>query len=183
MVNQTAYVALGANLGEPAKTVLRAVERMDAMLPGVRVAARSRVWHTAPHELEELEYPLPECFRLKERAEGLARTAAPWYANMVVRLECNASVTLEALFEALMALEAKLGRSRLFEKRYGPRVIDIDLLLFGYAVRETARLTLPHPRMMQRNFVVGPLREVVASGQGLFAALKEKEASPINLLV
>jgi len=69
-------------------------------------------------------------------------------------------VVPEELFEALMALEAELGRSRVLESRWGPRPIDIDLLLFGDAIRSTPRLTLPHPRIWLRPFVLLPLSEV-----------------------
>lgn len=182
MENQSALVALGSNLGEPSATLSRAAGRMDGMLPGVRLVARSRLWHSAPHEIEAAEYPLPE-FLAVERRTGMSgrlalqerggstspqsppvltrtRTASPWYANMVVRLECDRSVTPEALFDALMELEAELGRNRLLERRWGPRIVDIDLLAFGNEIRETTRLTLPHPRMWERAFVVLPLAEV-----------------------
>jgi len=150
-------VGLGANLGEPCATLERAVRAMDALLPGVRVAAVSRVWHSAPLLLEPLEPPLPECLR-----PGGAARAAPgaWYANRVARLECLPGVTPEALFEALMGLESALGRNRLLEGRYGPRFIDIDLLAFEGQTRATPHLTLPHPRIGARPFVLLPLREV-----------------------
>jgi len=185
MANQTAYVALGANLGEPVKTVLRAVECLDGILTGVRVVARSRVWHTAAHELEDFPRPEPSVLRREGRAGGLEGAGAPWYANGVARLECAASVTPEALFDALMALEAALGRNRLFERRYGPRVIDIDLLMFGHAARNTPRLTLPHPRMLERPFVLGPLREVLtdeAAPNALTTRERNSDAPPLNLL-
>jgi len=187
MANQTAYVALGANLGEPVKTVLRAVDRLDGILPGVSVAAKSRVWHTAPHEVEDFPYPEPSVLR-ESGAGGLAGTGAPWYANMVARLECAAQVTPEALFDAIMALEAALGRNRLFETRYGPRVIDIDLLLFGHAERRTPRLTLPHPRFLERAFVFQPLRELLGEDDDADAspnmqiASESNNALPLNLL-
>jgi len=129
---------------------------MDGILPGVRLAARSRIYHSAPHELARLEYPWPEVFR----AVGEAPPATPWYANMAVRLECAPQVTPEALFEALMLLEAELGRNRLMEPRWGARFLDIDMLAFGRERRSTAHLTLPHPRMAQRTFVLLPLAEI-----------------------
>lgn len=184
---------------------------MDGILPGVRLAARSRIYHSAPHELARLEYPWPEVLRPSEwageflRAEtesqrdsvrderehslrmprtrrpqarqleaaagqtsrgsvaaGPApiRPATPWYANMVVRLDCVSAITPEALFEALMRLEAELGRNRLMEPRWGARFVDIDLLAFGHERRHTERLTLPHPRIAQRAFVLLPLAEI-----------------------
>jgi len=167
MTNIAAFVALGSNLGEPAATLSRAAGRMDGILPGVRLAARSRIWQTAPHEMEAMEHPRPE-FLGKHCGDGgalsqnggLKETAGLWYANMVVRLDCPARVTAENLFESLMSLESELGRNRLMERRWGPRFIDIDLLAFGNETRNTSRLTLPHPRMFDRAFVVLPLAEI-----------------------
>lgn len=79
---------------------------------------------------------------------------------MAARLECAPRVTPEALFEALMALEAEMGRDRIMERRWGPRVIDIDLILFSGETRATPWLTLPHPRWEMRAFVALPLAEV-----------------------
>jgi len=169
-------VALGANLGEPARTLACAADRMEGILPGVRVAARSRVWHTAPHELEALERPRPSFWGATTRAGGLAGSKASWYANMAVRLECTVALTPERLFEALRTLEKELGRNRLFEKRYGSRSIDIDLLLFDDAVRESAYLTLPHPRMLERDFVMQPLREVVDEHFRVLLGLPEERS-------
>lgn len=69
-------------------------------------------------------------------------------------------MTAEKLFGALTRLETSLGRLRLMEARWGPRILDVDLLLFGDALRCTPRLVLPHPRMWQRPFVLLPLAEV-----------------------
>ncbi|WP_243311607.1 2-amino-4-hydroxy-6-hydroxymethyldihydropteridine diphosphokinase [Fundidesulfovibrio agrisoli] len=133
-----AFVALGSNLGEPARTLERCATALDGLLPGVRVAARSRLWQTAP----------------------LGPPGQPWYANMVVRLECAPEVTARALFAALMGLEARLGRNRVMERRWGPRILDVDLLLFGSERSGDPAMTLPHPRMWERAFVLLPLREV-----------------------
>jgi len=150
---------------------------MDGILPGVRLAARSRIYHSAPHELARLEYPWPDVLRPPAQgadpsspegqhagatAQGPvpSRPATPWYANMVVRLACPPQVTPGALFEALMRLEAELGRNRLMEPRWGARFVDIDLLAYGRERRSTERLTLPHPRMAQRAFVLLPLAEI-----------------------
>ncbi|MFP5239790.1 MAG: 2-amino-4-hydroxy-6-hydroxymethyldihydropteridine diphosphokinase, partial [Acidobacteriota bacterium] len=111
---------------------------LDGLLPGVRVAARSRMWHTAP----------------------FGPPGQPWYANMVLRLECAPEVTARELFQALMELEARLGRNRVLERRWGPRILDVDLLLFGDERSGDPAMILPHPRMWERAFVLLPLREV-----------------------
>ena len=133
-----AFVALGSNLGEPARTLQRCALALDSLLPGVRLAARSSIWQTAP----------------------LGPPDQPWYANMVLRLECAPEVTARALFAALMELEARLGRNRVLERRWGPRILDVDLLLFGDEHSTDPVMTLPHPRMWERAFVLLPLREV-----------------------
>lgn len=133
-----AYAGLGANLGDAVHTLERAVARMDRDIPGVRVAACSRVYQSAP----------------------VGPPDQPWYANMAVALACEAGVTPEALFAGLMAIEREMGRNRLLERRFGPRFIDIDLLTFGTERRDTADLILPHPRMAARAFVLVPLAEI-----------------------
>jgi len=144
-----AYVGLGANLGEAVTTLERAVGRMDRDIPGVRVAARSRIYHTAP----------------------MGPPDQPWYANMAAALACEAEVNPEGLFAALMAIERDLGRNRLLERRFGPRFIDIDLLAFGNERRTSPDLTLPHPRMAQRAFVLAPLAEIAPGLRPLLAGL------------
>ena len=81
----------------------------------------------------------------------------PWFANQVARLECAACITPEQLLKEMLLIEHQLGRLRDAQRRYGPRVIDLDLLLFGQETRSTPDLTLPHPRMALRAFVLAPL--------------------------
>ena len=140
-----AYAGLGANLGAAVQTLELAVGRMDLDIPGVRVAARSRVYHSAP----------------------VGPPDQPWYANMAVALACGAGVTPDFLFAGLMTIERELGRNRILERRFGPRFIDIDLLAFGRERRNTAELILPHPRMMDRAFVLVPLAEIAPDAHPL----------------
>lgn len=135
-----------------------------AALSGVVVGAVSSVYRTEPQGYRD----------------------QPWFANQVVRLECDPDMTPEGLLDRLLAVERMLGRRRAYDParespdsaaRYAPRTIDIDLLLFGDAVRDTPRLTLPHPRMRQRAFVLVPLHEIAPElafpdGQSLIHALK-----------
>lgn len=85
----------------------------------------------------------------------------PWFANQVARVICDVEVTPQGLLTSLLNAELALGRER-GEKavRFGPRVIDIDLLLFGNEVILSNRLEVPHPRMKERAFVLVPLFEV-----------------------
>ena len=128
----TAYVAVGANLGDALQTVQAS---MDALghLPGTRCTGRSRLYRTAPHE-----------------AQG------PDFINAVVRLETRLSAT--ELLDALQDLESQAGRLRPYQN--APRTLDLDVLLYGQARMDSPRLTLPHPRMWGRAFVLYPLADL-----------------------
>ncbi|CUB05342.1 MAG: 2-amino-4-hydroxy-6-hydroxymethyldihydropteridine diphosphokinase [Tepidiphilus sp.] len=129
-----AYVALGANLGE-AETTVRAAIAALGRLPGTQLVAASSLYRTAP-----LEVPEPQ----------------PDYINAVARLATT--LTPHALLDELLALEARFGRVRPY--RWAPRALDLDLLLYGDVVLDTPRLTLPHPRLHRRAFVLEPLLEL-----------------------
>jgi 2-amino-4-hydroxy-6-hydroxymethyldihydropteridine diphosphokinase len=128
-----AYVGLGANLGDPAATVRAAFEQLG-QLPGCFGARLSPVYRSAPVE-----------------------AAGPDYANAVASLETT--LTPEALLQALQAVELAFGRQRLYH--HAPRTLDLDLLLQGTEVRATPLLTLPHPRLHRRAFVLRPLLDLV----------------------
>lgn len=82
-----------------------------------------------------------------------------WFHNMVAELACE-NISPPALLNSLQALETALGRARDPARRFGPRRIDLDLLLFGCIVFQDERLTLPHPRMTERAFVLVPFLEI-----------------------
>ncbi|MFM8864378.1 MAG: 2-amino-4-hydroxy-6-hydroxymethyldihydropteridine diphosphokinase [Limnohabitans sp.] len=128
----TAFVALGANLGNARATVLQAFEDLGR-LPHTRLLARSRLYRTAPHE-----------------------ASGPDFINAVARIET--SLTAPALLQALQTLESAAGRLRPY--RNAPRTLDLDLLLYGEARVDSPRLTVPHPRMRERAFVLFPLAEL-----------------------
>ncbi len=127
-----AFVALGANLGDAQATVLRALEQL-AHLPQTRLLARSRLYRSAPHE-----------------------ASGPDFINAVARIET--ALTAPELLQALQSLEDAAGRERPYPN--APRTLDLDLLLYGDARIESPRLTVPHPRMRQRAFVLHPLSEL-----------------------
>jgi len=130
----TCLIGLGSNLGDRPRALDQAVERL-ARRPAIRLAARSRWRETAP--------------------VGGPPGQGP-FLNGAVRLET--SLEPEALMAALAAIEADLGRRR--AERWGPRPLDLDLLLYGDRVLEGPSLTLPHPRMAWRRFVLEPAAEV-----------------------
>ncbi|TXI60961.1 MAG: 2-amino-4-hydroxy-6-hydroxymethyldihydropteridine diphosphokinase [Limnohabitans sp.] len=128
----TAFVALGANLGQARASVLAAFDAL-ATLPDTQLTARSRLYRTAPHE-----------------------ASGPDFINAVARLETRLSAP--ALLDALQAIENAAGRERPFPN--APRTLDLDLLLYGDARIDSPRLTVPHPRMQGRAFVLHPLADV-----------------------
>lgn len=143
----TAYVALGANLGDPAATV-RAAFAALANLPESRVARSSSLYRTAPVGIKE----------------------QPEFVNAVAELET--ALAPEALLDQLLEIEQRFGRIR--AERNGPRTLDLDLLLYDHQVVELPRLTLPHPRLHLRAFVLQPLAEIAPAlaipGRGTVAA-------------
>ncbi len=143
-----AFVAFGANLGDPATAFALAVQRLDA-LPDTRVVAQSALYRSAP--------------------VGVA--GQPDYINAVIALDTT--LAPRPLLEALLAIEHEGGRSRAYHM--APRTVDLDLLLYGDAVIDEAGLQVPHPRMHERAFALVPLAEIAAEavipGRGPVAAL------------
>ena len=129
----TAYVALGANIGDPKATLLAAFAAL-ANIADSRVARCSSLYRTAPVGLHN----------------------QPDFINAVALLETT--LAPEALLDALFDIEARFGRVR--GERNGPRVLDLDLLLYNHLELDLPRLTLPHPRLHLRAFVLVPLAEV-----------------------
>jgi 2-amino-4-hydroxy-6-hydroxymethyldihydropteridine diphosphokinase len=128
-----AYVALGANLGDPASTV-RAAFGALANLPESRVVHCSSLYRTAP----------------------VGITEQPDFINAVAALETT--LAPEALLDALLDLEQRFGRVR--AERNGPRTLDLDVLLYNDLEIDLPRLILPHPRLHLRAFVLQPLGEI-----------------------
>ena len=127
-----AYVALGANLGDPQRALRDAMARL-ARLPDTTVTARSSLYRTAP-----------------------VGATGPDFINAVVQL--RTALTAPALLDALLAIETEAGRERPWPN--APRTLDLDLLLYGGARIDSPRLTVPHPRMNERAFVLVPLHEI-----------------------
>jgi len=128
----TAYVAMGANLGDARSAVLQAFDAL-ACWPETQVTGRSALYRTAPHE-----------------AQG------PDFINAVARIDTR--LTAPDLLDALQAIENQAGRLRPYLN--APRSLDLDLLFYGDACMHSPRLTLPHPRWRERAFVLLPLADV-----------------------
>ncbi len=126
------FVGLGANLGDAAATVRAAFDVLSE-LPSTVCEARSSLYRTAPVDAQGADY-----------------------INAVVQLHTRLSPV--ALLDALQAIETRFGRERPY--RNAPRTLDLDLLLYGQQRIDTPRLTVPHPRMHERAFVLVPLAEI-----------------------
>ncbi|WP_066254958.1 2-amino-4-hydroxy-6-hydroxymethyldihydropteridine diphosphokinase [Hydrogenophaga flava] len=128
----TAYVALGANLGDAARTLRDALQTLGRT-PGIRLTQASSLYQTAPID-----------------------SSGPDYLNAVA--EVSTTLTAPGLLRALQAIENAAGRERPY--RNAPRTLDLDLLLYGSARIDSPELTVPHPRMWERAFVLVPLAEM-----------------------
>jgi len=128
----TAFVGIGANLGDARSAVLAAAQQVGA-LPDSRLLAVSPLYRSAPVQ-----------------ADG------PDFINAVAAVQTR--LTAPALLQALQGLEALHGRERPW--RNAPRTLDLDLLLYGSAHIASDRLVVPHPRMLERAFVLLPLRDI-----------------------
>jgi 2-amino-4-hydroxy-6-hydroxymethyldihydropteridine diphosphokinase len=129
-----AYVGLGSNLAEPRVQIVRAVRALDA-LAETRLVGVSRLYQSPPWGL----------------------SAQPDFVNAAVCLE--SALAPRALLAALLAIERDAGRERV-GPRYGPRVIDLDLLIYGDCVIDEPGLRVPHPRLHERAFVLLPLADI-----------------------
>ena len=136
MSTVTAYIGLGANLGDARATVEAALKEIDA-LPGTRVGARSSLFRSAPVD-----------------------AGGDDYVNAVARIETTLDAT--QLLARLREIEQAHGRIRIGTGigYNAPRTLDLDLLLYGREKIATAELTVPHPRMTQRAFVLIPLLQI-----------------------
>ena len=147
------YVGLGANLGEREAALRQALAALG-QYPGIRVLRVSPLYGSAPVD-----------------------AGGPDYLNAVA--EVATTLTPEALLQALQAIEQSAGRERPY--RNAPRTLDLDILWFGDQVIGTPALTVPHPRMAERAFVLRPLADLVP-GRVSAAALQAVAAQSIYQL-
>jgi 2-amino-4-hydroxy-6-hydroxymethyldihydropteridine diphosphokinase len=130
-VHKIVYLSLGSNLGDRAANLRNAIGKLNRL---GTVKGVSAFYETEPVGL----------------------TAQPWFLNGAVKLDTEKMP--RQLITGILNLEQEMGRQR--KQKNGPRIIDIDILLFGTSVIETAGLTVPHPRMHERRFVLEPLAEI-----------------------
>jgi len=146
----TAYIGLGSNMGDERSNLERALELLQAV-PGVALVKTASYYRSAP----------------------LGGPVQDWYLNTVA--EVKTSLDPYKLLKTLLDIEARLGRVRTV--RWGPRVIDLDLLLWDGVRISSPELILPHPRMTERAFVMVPLAELapdlILDGKNAVALAKE----------
>ncbi|UVK45557.1 2-amino-4-hydroxy-6-hydroxymethyldihydropteridine diphosphokinase [Mesorhizobium sp. AR07] len=157
--NSTVYLSLGGNLGDPAKSMGAALRMLDADAD-TRVTGVSSLYRTPPWgKLDQPDF-------LNAAAEISTRLAP------------------RALLDLCLDAERKLKRVR--EERWGPRLIDIDILVFGDRVIHETGLEVPHPRMLERAFVLAPLAEIapdlVVGGRSITDRLVAVDISGIERL-
>ncbi|MGV6875078.1 2-amino-4-hydroxy-6-hydroxymethyldihydropteridine diphosphokinase [Pseudochelatococcus sp. B33] len=128
-----AYIGLGSNMGDKRAMIAVALDHLRAT-PGIAVVARSRDYRTPPW----------------------GDTDQDWFINACAALDTT--LTPDDLLAACLAVETRMERVR--TRRWGPRVIDIDLLDYDRRAIRSDRLTLPHPRILERAFVLTPLAEI-----------------------
>jgi 2-amino-4-hydroxy-6-hydroxymethyldihydropteridine diphosphokinase len=132
--DKTVYLSLGSNVGDRHAHLQCALTRLEG--EQIQVQRQSSIYETEPRDILQ----------------------QPWFLNMVV--ECQTRLFPLQLLKMLQRIEREVGRVREGAIHRGPRVIDIDILLFGHVVMNTPELTIPHPRMTERRFVLEPLREI-----------------------
>ncbi len=145
------WIGLGSNMGEAADQVEQAIAALtDA--PGLELTARSSLYRTAP----------------------VGNLDQPDFINAVVRASCR--IGCYVLLEALQEIEKRFGRTRDGE-RFGPRSLDLDLLMYADQTVSSPQLELPHPRMHERLFVLEPLTEIegdiTVPGRGRLSVLRQ----------
>ena len=143
---ELAYLSLGSNIGDREAALREAIQRLAAI---GRVALVSSIYETEPVEVPD----------------------QPWFLNCAVALETEK--TPEQLLSEILSIEEEMGRRRVQEK--GPRNIDADILLYGDAVVESPSLTIPHPAMQQRRFVLEPLAEIAPEARNPLSGKSVRE--------
>ena len=157
---KTIYIALGSNLGDRAGNLSAAREKIQS--PHLKITRASSIYETEPRGLLD----------------------QPWFLNQVV--EAETTLFPRQLLARLLKIEHDMGRQRVIAN--GPRVIDLDILLFGSVMIHAAGLEIPHPRMAERRFVLEPLSELAPalrhprSGQTIREMLAKTMDQPVRRL-
>ena len=140
-MGRRAYLGLGANIGDPKRQLREAISRLSAA-DGVNLVRQSRVYETEPIGVAD----------------------QPRFLNMVVEVEIGDEMAARELLAVVKQIEKDVGRTK--RERWGPREIDIDVLLIGEERVRDGEFEVPHPRMWERAFVMAPLAELAPEVKG-----------------
>ncbi|MFQ5671560.1 MAG: 2-amino-4-hydroxy-6-hydroxymethyldihydropteridine diphosphokinase [Nitrospinales bacterium] len=132
-MSETVYIGIGSNMGSPRENCRQAMARLNVR-PGITAMGQSSLYETEPVGVEEQN----------------------WFVNAV--MEIKTDFNPEELLTALLKIEQEMGRVR--REKWGPRIIDLDILFYGNRIIDTARLKIPHPEAARRRFVLAPLEEI-----------------------
>ena len=132
-MSHTAFIAIGSNLGTPKENCIEAINIISSN-PNIKIISKSSFYQTAP----------------------VGNTKQDWFINAVIKV--STQLNSDILLSAILKIESKMGRIR--KEKWGPRIIDLDLLFYDNLVIKQKDLTLPHPEIDKRNFVLQPLNEI-----------------------
>jgi 2-amino-4-hydroxy-6-hydroxymethyldihydropteridine diphosphokinase len=132
-MHHTAYIGIGSNLESPAENCLKAIERLNAH-PDLTLVARSSLYQSEPFGITDQD----------------------WFVNSVVQITTGLSP--EKLLEVCLSIELKMGRTR--TEKWGPRIIDLDILFYDELILKQDGLEIPHPGIAERSFVLSPMNEI-----------------------
>ena len=133
MPHTIAYIGIGSNLGTPGKNCIEAIEKISST-KDIKIISRSSFYQTEP----------------------IGGVQQDWFVNSAIKIKTNLSPT--HLLSDLLNIESAMGRTR--EEKWGPRLIDLDLLFYGNLILRKKGLTLPHPEILKRKFVLIPMSEI-----------------------
>ena len=132
-MTHTAYIGIGSNLGTPTKNCIEAIEKISA-LRSIKIISKSSFYQTAP----------------------IGNIKQDWFINSAIKIDTQ--LTPRELLSALLSIESEMGRIR--KEKWGPRLIDLDLLFYDNLILNQKGITLPHPEIQKRKFVLIPLHEI-----------------------
>ena len=146
-MSETVYLSLGSNVGDRARNLRDSIDALGKT--GVQVVRSSSMYETEPVDYLD----------------------QPWFLNMAIQAETELAAL--DLLHALRGIETQMGSKKLVAK--GPRLIDMDILLYGDKIIDTPELQVPHPRMNLRRFVLEPLAEIAANARNPVSGLTVSE--------
>ena len=132
-MSHNAFIAIGSNLGTPKENCIEAIDIISSN-PHIKITSKSSFYQTAP----------------------VGNTKQDWFINAVIKV--STQLNSDILLSAILKIESKMGRIR--KEKWGPRIIDLDLLFYDNLIIKQKDLTLPHPEIQKRNFVLQPLNEI-----------------------